>query len=88
MHGSSVSYRDVEFLPGQSLAKLGRSDIAEAENLLYEEERTEVADWFAARNWNVTAVTARDLIARSVRTARADSDDATPQSVFVAGHLR
>jgi methyltransferase (TIGR00027 family) len=68
--------------------KLGRSDIAEAENLLYEEERTEVVDWLGAHDWNVTAVTALDLMARNGRTAPADLDDATPQSVFVEGRLR
>jgi O-methyltransferase involved in polyketide biosynthesis len=68
--------------------KLGRSDLAEAENLLYEEERTEVVDWLAAYDWNVTAITALDLMARNGRTAPADLDDATPQSVFVEGRLR
>jgi methyltransferase (TIGR00027 family) len=68
--------------------KLGRSDLAEVENLLYEEERTEVVDWLAAHDWNVTAITALDLMARNGRTAPADLDDATPQSVFVEGRLR
>lgn len=68
--------------------KLGRSDIAQAENLLYEEERTEVVDWLGPHGWNVTAVSALDLMARNGRAAPADLDDATPQSVFVEGRLR
>jgi methyltransferase (TIGR00027 family) len=69
-------------------AKLGRSDLARSENLLYEEERTEVVDWLAAHGWHVTGVTAPDLMAGNGRTAPADLDDATPQSVFVEGRLR
>jgi methyltransferase (TIGR00027 family) len=43
--------------------KLGGKDVTESGNLLYEEERTEVTDWLAAHHWDVTAVSAEDLLA-------------------------
>jgi O-methyltransferase involved in polyketide biosynthesis len=69
-------------------AKLGRPEAATAGNLLYEEERTEVVDWLAAHNWDVTAVSAEDLMAGNGRFTATDLEDATPQSVFVEGRLR
>jgi methyltransferase (TIGR00027 family) len=67
--------------------KLVRPDPAESGNLLYEEERTEVVDWLTAHDWEVTAVTAQDLMARHGRFAPADLEEAPPQSVFVEGRL-
>jgi methyltransferase (TIGR00027 family) len=67
--------------------KLGRLDVAETGNLLYEEERTEVVDWLHAHGWGTTAVTADELMAGNGRSAPADLDEATPQSVFVEGRL-
>ena len=69
-------------------AKLGRPEAATAGNLLYEEERTEVVDWLTAHNWDVTAVSAEDLMAGNGRFTATDLEDATPQSVFVDGRLR
>ena len=68
-------------------AKLGRDDLAESGNLLYEEERTEVVDWLSEHGWQVSAVTAQDLMARNGRVVPSDLDDATPQSVFVEARL-
>ena len=68
-------------------AKLGRSDVADSGNLLYEEQRTEVVDWLVAHGWQATGVSAADLMARNDRYVAADLDDATPQSVFVEGRL-
>ena len=73
-------YRDVA-------VKLGRSDLADSGNLLYEEERPEVVDWLSAHGWQATGVTAPDLMARNDRHVAADLDDATPESVFVEGRL-
>jgi methyltransferase (TIGR00027 family) len=73
-------YRDVA-------EKLGRSDLADTGNLLYEEERQEVVDWLSAHGWHATGVSASDLMARSGRHVAADLDDATPESVFVEGRL-
>jgi methyltransferase (TIGR00027 family) len=67
--------------------KLGRQDIAESGNLLYDEERTEVVDWLRAHGWRTTALTADELMTGNGRPAPADLDDATPQSVFVEGRL-
>jgi methyltransferase (TIGR00027 family) len=69
-------------------AGLGRPEAATADNLLYEEERTEVVGWLAAHNWDVTTVTAEDLMAGNGRYAPTDLEDPTPQSVFVDGRLR
>jgi O-methyltransferase involved in polyketide biosynthesis len=69
-------------------AKLGRLEDAASGNLLYEGERTEVVDWLASRNWDVSAVSATDLMAGNGRFAPADLDDPIPQSVFVEGRLR
>jgi methyltransferase (TIGR00027 family) len=67
-------YRDVA-------EKLGRSDVADSGNLLYEEQRTEVVDWLVAHGWQATGVSAPELMARNDRYVAADLDDATPQSV-------
>jgi methyltransferase (TIGR00027 family) len=67
--------------------KLGREDVAQSSNLLYEEERTEVDDWLRGHGWDVTAVSADELMARNHRSVPADLEDATPQSVFVEGRL-
>jgi methyltransferase (TIGR00027 family) len=67
--------------------KLGRTDIARSENLLYEEQRTEVVDWLTAHAWEVSAVSAQELMACNGRFAPADLDEPTPQSVFVEGRL-
>jgi methyltransferase (TIGR00027 family) len=68
-------------------AKLGGRDIAESGNLLYEEQRTEVTDWLGAHGWNVTAISAEDLLASNNRSIPPDLDDAIPGSVFVDGRL-
>jgi hypothetical protein len=65
--------------------KLGRSDIPEIRNLLYEEVRTEVIDWLRAHGWDVSGVTADDLMAGNDRTPPPGLDDDIPQSVFVTG---
>jgi methyltransferase (TIGR00027 family) len=67
--------------------KLGGKDITESGNLLYEGERTEVADWLQAHGWNVTATSAEDLLAGNNRSIQSDLDDAVPDSVFVEGRL-
>jgi methyltransferase (TIGR00027 family) len=67
--------------------KLGGKDVTESGNLLYEEERTEVTDWLAAHHWDVTAVSAEDLLASYNRPLQSDLDEAVPDSVFVEGRL-
>lgn len=67
--------------------KLGGKDITESGNLLYEEERTEVTDWLAAHDWDVTAISAEDLLASNNRSIPAGLDEAVPGSVFVEGRL-
>jgi methyltransferase (TIGR00027 family) len=67
--------------------KLGGKDITESGNLLYEEERTEVTDWLGAHHWNVTAISAADLLASNDRSIDTGLDEAVPDSVFVEGQL-
>jgi methyltransferase (TIGR00027 family) len=67
--------------------KLGRSDVTDSGNLLYEEERPDVGEWLAAHGWHADGVSAPDLMARNGRAVSEDLDDATPQSVFVEGRL-
>jgi methyltransferase (TIGR00027 family) len=63
-------------------------DIAEFGNLLYEEKRTEVAEWLPKHGWTVVAATtAEDLLASNNRSPQRDLDDAVPDSVFVEGRL-
>ena len=72
----------------EAAAKLGRPEVAQSGNLLYEEERTAVAEWLSINGWQSSGVDARDLMARNDRRVAADlGDDATPQSVFVEGRL-
>lgn len=67
--------------------KLGGKDITESGNLLYEEERTEVTDWLGTHGWDITAVSAEDLLASNNRSVARDLDQAVPDSVFVEGRL-
>ena len=67
--------------------KLGREDMVDAGNLLYEEEQTDVVEWLRAHRWGTTAVAAEELMAGNGRFAPSDLEDATPQSVFVEGRL-
>jgi methyltransferase (TIGR00027 family) len=71
----------------EAAAKLGRNDIPESGNLLYEESRTQVVDWLSGRGWEASGVEAPELMARNDRHAPTDLEDATPQSVFVEGRL-
>jgi methyltransferase (TIGR00027 family) len=68
-------------------AGLGQTDIPDLNDLWYAQERTEVVDWLRAQDWDVTATTADELMARNHRTAPADVDDAVPPSVFVDARL-
>jgi methyltransferase (TIGR00027 family) len=67
--------------------KLGGKDITESGNLLYDEERTEVADWLEAHGWTVTATGAEELLASNNRSIPPDLGDGVPDSVFVEAQL-
>jgi methyltransferase (TIGR00027 family) len=71
----------------EAAAKLGRAEIPESGNLLYEESRTQVVDWLSAHGWEANGVDAPELMARNDRHVPTDLEDATPQSVFVEGRL-
>jgi methyltransferase (TIGR00027 family) len=67
--------------------KLGGKDITESGNLLYDEERTEVAHWLGAHGWAVTTTGAEELLASNNRSIPPDLGDGLPDSVFVEAHL-
>jgi methyltransferase (TIGR00027 family) len=72
----------------EAAVKLGGKDITESGNLLYEEERTEVADWLRTHGWAVTTATnADELMAANNRAIPPGLDGAVPESVFVEGRL-
>lgn len=71
----------------EAAAKLGRSDVSDMGDLLYDGDRTDVVDWLSTRGWQASGVVAADLMARYGRHIPIDLDDATPQSVFVEGRL-
>jgi methyltransferase (TIGR00027 family) len=71
----------------EAAAKVGRGDLPEVGNLVYEEKRTKVVDWLRARGWSADGVDASDLMASNGRPVPSDLEDATPQSVFVEGRL-
>ncbi|MDT5077127.1 MAG: hypothetical protein QOJ80_1764 [Mycobacterium sp.] len=67
--------------------ELGGKDVTESGNLLYEQERTEVPDWLRAHDWNVSAISAEDLLAANNRLIPTSLDEAVPDSMFVEGRL-
>lgn len=64
----------------------GEDDAFDVQDLWYIEERTEVADWLADHGWDVSAVSAADLMDRYGRCAAGEADDTTPRTMFVEGH--
>ncbi|OBK70710.1 SAM-dependent methyltransferase [Mycobacterium sp. 1274761.0] len=63
----------------------GASDDApDVGDLWYIEDRTDVADWFTAQGWGVSATEAAALLERYNRTP---DDDTTPRTVFVEARL-
>lgn len=58
-------------------------DFEDISDLLYLEDRAEVADWLRGHGWGVEVTTANDLMAHNNRPAPRDLEDPTPQSVFV-----
>jgi methyltransferase (TIGR00027 family) len=82
-----AGFFDPEYLAGRRArlsemrAKAGVSDdTPDVADLWYIEDRTEVADWFTGRGWQVSAIDANDLMTRYNRTS---ADDTTPRTVFV-----
>lgn len=61
-------------------------DAPDVADLWYVEDRTDVSEWLAGHGWEVTTTAAADLMDRYGRRAGA-SDDTTPPSTFVEGHL-
>ena len=59
-------------------------DFQDIGDLVYLEDRADVADWLRVRGWAVEVITANDLMARNNRPAPQDVQDPTPQSLFVA----
>jgi methyltransferase (TIGR00027 family) len=61
-----------------------RHEVPDFEDLWYFEDRADVGDWLREHGWDVSAVTAEDLMARYDRHAPADLEDAVPRNLFVS----
>jgi hypothetical protein len=61
-----------------------RDDAPDVQDLWFIEDRTEVADWFSAREWEVSTIDAADLMKRYNRTT---DDGTTPRTAFVEARL-
>ncbi len=59
-------------------------DTPDVADLWFIEDRTEVAEWFSARDWQVSTIDAAELMARYSRTT---DDDTTPRTTFVEARL-
>lgn len=58
-------------------------DFEDISDLLYLEDRAEVADWLRGHGWDVEVIAANDLMAHNNRPVPRDLENPTPQSVFV-----
>ena len=61
--------------------------IPDISDLLYLEDRADVADWLRGHGWEVEVTTAADLMAAHNRPAPADLEDPTPRSLFITAGL-
>lgn len=61
----------------------GRPELHDPSRLWYLEPRTNVAQWLAARDWEVTTIDAPDLMAHYQRPAPEDGEDPAPDTSFV-----
>jgi methyltransferase (TIGR00027 family) len=57
----------------------------DTQDLWYLEDRTDVADWLAEHNWEVSAVEARELMTRYNRCGPDQEDATIPRTVFLEG---
>jgi methyltransferase (TIGR00027 family) len=65
-------------------ARLHRDDIPTVQDLWYLEDRTDVGDWLRGHGWDVSVVSARELMARHNRVPPADLIEEIPRSLFVS----
>jgi methyltransferase (TIGR00027 family) len=63
------------------------ADAGDVQDLWFVEERTDVAAWLTDHCWDVTSVSAAELMTRYGRCRSDDAEQTTPPSVFVTGHL-
>lgn len=64
-------------------AEGGQPEIPDVTRLWYLEPRTDVAQWLTERGWEVTAISAVDLMAHYQRPAPDDLEDAVPDTVLL-----
>jgi methyltransferase (TIGR00027 family) len=62
----------------------GLPDFEDIGDLLYLEDRADVADLLRGHGWDVEVTTAHDLMAHNNRPAPQNLEDPTPQSLFIA----
>jgi methyltransferase (TIGR00027 family) len=65
-------------------AGVAADDQPDVQDLWYIEDRTDVAEWFSEQGWEVSAISAADLMKRYSRTT---DEDTTPPTVFVEARL-
>jgi methyltransferase (TIGR00027 family) len=68
----------------QAREAAGEPEGPDVADLWFIEERTDVADWLAAHDWEASVISAPDLMHRYHR----DFADVTPRTAFVEGHFR
>jgi len=56
-------------------------------DLLFKEERADLGQWLADRDWEVTTIDGLDLMRRFDRMPADDLMELAPRSVFIEGHL-
>ena len=62
----------------------GLPDFEDIGDLLYLEDRADVADLLRGHGWDIEVTTAHDLMAHNNRPAPQNLEDPTPQSLFIA----
>jgi len=62
------------------------ADGPDVQDLWYIEDRTDVADWLAEHNWEVSALEALNLMTRYGRCKSNQEDAVAPRTVFIEGH--
>jgi methyltransferase (TIGR00027 family) len=62
-------------------------NVPDIQDLWYIEDRTDVAEWLTAHNWEVSAIESVELMTRYGRWAPGQDDATAPRTVFLEGHL-
>jgi methyltransferase (TIGR00027 family) len=64
-----------------------RREVPRTDELWYFEQREDVGDWLRRHGWEVTVISAEQLMAGYGRKPPAELEDAAPRNLFVSAHL-